>query len=561
MDPQLMLSRLKALLSSLHPAQLASLVAAFLLVVGIVVGSAWWMNAPTMAPLFVDLEPDAAADVVARLKALKVTYQLDDGGRTVRVPHERVDELRLDLMSRGMLSSGRPGLELFDHPAFGATEFQEKVNYRRAIEGELARTISSIGDVASARVHINIGKEELFGPPRPSTASVMLKMRGSRRLSGATVDGISNLVAFSVEGLRPEAVVILDGAGRPLTRATIEEDMPGGAGQIEAQQTHERKIAADVVALLEPVVGKDRVRVNVAVKMNRAKVEQTEDRYDPAIVMRSRQVMSDSTSTVMAPAALAGARGNAVPAQPDPKNPPPSPPPATQQASAAPGSTGAARSTEIINYEVGHTTVVTERPAGDVARLSVAVLVDDAQEATKGTSGETQLARKPRQTQDLEAIQKLVVAAVGLDPDRGDQITVQNMSFDQPLVDDVPPPTMMQQVWHYTPQIWEGARMLIVGLVGVAALLFFVRPLMQRVGGLPAVRPVGAAAGMATAGQPLRTVAELEHEIEAQLDAAVAPKIDSRRLPVLARRASAVTAKEPENVAKLLRSWINEGER
>jgi flagellar M-ring protein FliF len=559
MDPQLIMSRLKVLLSSFQPAQLASLVGAFVLVVGIVVGSAWWVNAPTYVPLMTDMDTETASDVVTRLKALKVAYKLDEGGRAVRVPADRVDELRLELTSQGLPSSGRVGFELFDEVSFGQTEFLEQVNFRRALEGELARTISTISEVSHARVHIAMGKDSLFGESRPAKASVVLKLRGQRQLSNATVHGITNLVAASVEGLGPDAVVILDSFGRPLARPASEDEEPGHAGHSGRQQRLEREMAARVVALLEPVVGPEKVRVNVAMKLNAATVEQTEERFDPNPVIRSKEVTSDTTTTSNGAGGLAGARGNQPPPAPDPKNPTP-PQPAMQLAAA--GGTGASRSKETVNYEIGRTTVVTQRPPGDVARLSLAVIVDDGQIVKKDAEGNPQATRVARTPEELQKIQGLVAAAVGLEPDRGDTLTVQHMPFEEPITEAEPTLTTFQRVQRYTPQIWEGARMLIIGVICIVALLFVVRPLVQRVGQLSAARDAQAAAvALAGPGQPLRTVSDLENEIEAQLDASAAQKADGRRLPVLARRVSAISAKEPENVAKLLRSWINEGER
>jgi flagellar M-ring protein FliF len=558
MDPEQIMSRLKALLSSFHPAQLASLIGAFLLVVGIVVGFAWWVNKPTYGLLLADMDPAAAAEVVARLKSLKVPYELDEGGRAIRVPIEKVDELRLEMTAQGMPASGRVGFELFDHTPFGATEFLEQVNYRRALEGEIGRTIATLSEVSSARVHIAMGKDALFSEPRPAKASVVLKLRGQRALTNSAISGIGNLVAASVEGLRPDAVVILDSYGRPLARPAADENIPGGAAQLERQQRMEQEMNARVVALLEPVVGPERVRVNVALKLNQATIEQTVDQFDPSNVVRSRQVSADSTQTVNSGPGLAGSRGNMPAAPPDPKNP--TPPPAPQQALA--GGTGASRSAETTNYEISRTTVVTQRPPGEIARLSVAVIVDDDLAAKKSDNGQNEVTRKARSPEELQKIQNLVAAAVGLEPDRGDTITVQNISFEEPVVEEAPPLTTFQQVRRYTPQIWEGARLLVIGVIGLLAVLFFVRPMMQRIGGLgPGRAGQSAAMALAGPGQPVRTVADLENEIEAQLDASAAQKLDSRRLPVLARRASAVTAKEPENVAKLLRSWINEGER
>jgi flagellar M-ring protein FliF len=556
MDPQQIAARLRTLTGSFDTAQLVSLALAFVVVVGVVVGSAWWVNAPSYALLFSDMDPETASEIVTRLKTLKVSYQLDDGGRAIRVPMDRVDELRLEMTSQGLPSSGRVGFELFDRTSFGATEFLEQVNYRRALEGEIARTIATLSEVASARVHIAMGKQSLFGESKPAKASIVLKLRGQRTLAPATIAGIGNLVAASVEGLGSDAVVILDSFGRALLRPSGDESDQTGALQLDRQQRLERDLATRVVALLQPVVGIDRVRVNVALKLNPSTVQQTEERWDPSTVVRSRQVTSDSSSANGA-GGLAGARGNMPEPAPDPKNPVPPPAPAVVA-----GGTGTARTAEVTNYEVGRTTVVTQRPPGEIARLSVAVIVDDEQVVSRTEGGAATVTRRPRTPDELQKIEGLVAAAVGLETDRGDQVTVQNISFEEPLFEDVPPPTTFDQVQRYAPQIWEGARVLVVGLIGLLALVFFVRPLMQRIGSTaPAGRGTGPMAALTGGDQPLRTVADLESEIEAQLDASVTPKADSRRLPVLARRVSTMSAKEPENVAKLLRGWIQEGDR
>src|SRR5262245_3392307 len=317
------------------------------------------------------MDEDAAGQVVTRLKSMKVPYSLDEGGRAIRVPSTRVDELRLDLTAQGLPSSGRVGFEIFDRTAFGATEFLEKVNYRRALEGEIARTIGTIAEVGGARVHIAMGKDSLFGEPRPAKASVVLKLRDSRGLSPASIAGIANLVAASVEGLRPEAVVILDNMGRPLSRPGETDDEVMGAGQIERQQRLEHDMSTRLIALLEPVVGDGRVRVNVALKLNPRSRELTEERWDPNTVIRSRQTSADvanmaaATSTVTTPAptvagGVAGARGNL-----------PTPPPAAAAtpapAAVAPSGVGSSRNTETTNYEVSRTTSHTVEPPGDVA--------------------------------------------------------------------------------------------------------------------------------------------------------------------------------------------------
>lgn len=553
MDPQQLLARLKALTSSLSGSQLVTLAASFVLVVSIVVGSAWWVTRPTFALLFADLDAESAAQIVTRLKNAKVPYQLAEGGREIRVPVERLDELRLELASQGLPASGRVGFEIFDRTTFGATEFLEQVNYRRALEGEIARTIATIDEVASARVHIVMGRDSLFGEPRPAKASVVLKLRAQRSLPESAVAGITNLVAASVDGLQPESVVVLDSFGRPLSRTQGDPRDPLGPAQLERQQRIERDMAERVLALLEPVVGPNRVRVNVAVKLNPESRQETEERWDPnAAVVRSRQIQSDQATTGVAVGGVAGARANTPPPAQDEAN---APGVQTPLLAATPGSS---RSAETTSYEISRTTRHVIQPPGDVARLSVAVIVDDGFTMKTGKDGALQPTRTPRSREELQKIHDIVAAAVGLEPNRGDQLTVENIAFDEPFMADVPPPTLFER---YGPQIWEAGRMLSVVVVATLALFVFVRPLMRRLG--PAVgaplTPISAATGTGPQGRP-RTVAELESEIEAQFESGKSGRLDSR-LPVLTRRAAAISEKEPEHVARLLRSWLLESER
>jgi flagellar M-ring protein FliF len=181
-------SRLKELGGQLSVKQQLSLIVTFLAVIGVVSGAAWWITRPTYALLFEEMDQTAASEVIAKLDAQKIDYKLDAGGRGIRVPSSQVDRLRLDLSAQGLPSSGRIGFEIFDRTAFGQTEFLEHVNYRRALEGEIARTIATISDVAGARVHIAMAKESLFGArEQPAKASVVLKLRrANHSLSPAT---------------------------------------------------------------------------------------------------------------------------------------------------------------------------------------------------------------------------------------------------------------------------------------------------------------------------------------------------------------------------------------
>lgn len=546
MSPDQLLAHLKRLTSTLTPRQIATLAGVFVAVVAVVVGSAYWVNTPDYVLLYSDLDAESAADVTARLKSQEVPYLLEDGGQTVRVPAERVDELRLDLASQGLPTTGRIGFEIFDRTAFGTTEFLEHVNYRRGLEGELARTIATIAEVASARVHIALAKDSLFADKaEEAKASVVLKLRSNKPLARSSVNAIAGLVAASVEALRPESVVIVDTFGRPLSEVPAESD-DATATSLERQQRVERELATNVIAMLEPVVGPGRVRVNVSATLDIQSQEETEERWDPTTIVRSRQASSEGSAASVV-GGIAGARANAPPAAST------APEPSTAPVLTA-GPAGA-RTTETVNYEVSKLTRHTIVPQGQLSRLSVAVILDDERTSTTDDAGRVQVSSKPRSAESIERVQRLVAAAVGLDPSRGDQLTVENIAFgDQAPVEEPAAGPLWQelprQVAPYAPQIVR-----VVTVVGLAllAILMVLRPMM---------RGVLAGAVPQTAGSAFapRTVAEMEGAIEAGLDAALPEAGEGRRLPVLSKRIARRADQQPEELARLVRSWLTDEE-
>lgn len=555
MNPEQLLAPLKRLTATLSTRQIVSLAGAFIGVVGIVVGSAYWMNKPSYTLLYADLDPESANAVVSKLKAGKIEYVLDDGGRSVRVPQERVDELRLDMAAQGLPTTGRIGFEIFDRTAFGTTEFLEQVNFRRGLEGELGRTIGTISEVASARVHIALPKASLFaGNNEQAKASVVLKLRNNKPLAPSTVAGIAGLVAASVESLRPESVVIIDTFGRPLSqRPDAEEEMMGGA-PLERQQRVEKDLSAKVVALLEPVVGPGHVRVNVSARLNGNSQEETEERWDPTTVIRSRQSSTDSNAVTLA-GGVAGARSNAPP--------PVGQPGTTPKPIVTPAPVLAGRSTETTNFEVSKLTRHTIAPRGALSRLSVAVILDDVRTTTKDAEGKSQTTAKPRDAAEVERIKNLVAAAVGFDAERGDQLTVENISFGEPPAEEDLSPTLWQRIAppvnDYAP---TAVKLLSVLLMMALAFTMVLRPMLRAA--FPAQAALAGAVQSQEPGalpQIVRTVADLEGEIEAELDASAAPPAEARRLPVLTKRIAKKAEAEPEYVARLVRSWLVEEDR
>lgn len=545
MTPENLTAHVSRLWSSLSGRQIASLAAAFVAVVGIVVGSAYWVGAPSYAVLYTDLDPESASAVVARLKASNTPYLLEQGGRTVLVPDARLDEMRLDLAAQGLPTSGRIGFEIFDRTSFGTTEFLEHVNYRRGLEGELARTISTIAEVSSARVHIALAKDSLFaGAAEQAKASVVLRLRNQRPLAPATVAGIAGLVAASVESLRPESVVIVDTFGRPLSRTEEAGEAGAGGTSLERQQRIERELSTKVVAMLEPVLGVGHVRVNVSAPLTFASEEQTEERWDPETVVRSRQTSSDTTATAAAARGVAGARANAPPDASTATAPAP--------VVAPPGQAG--RTTETVNYEVSRTTTHVTSPGGRVARLSVAVLVDNVR--APGENGATATST-PREPAEMERIQRLVAAAVGLDAARGDQLTVENIAFDD--AGETIEPAPVEPWWRQVSptvvsvlgmSLGDVLRWTMVFTLALVALLAILRP-MARSAMQPGLVPLSAG-GVSGA----RTVAELEQELQTRVDVEAPVRRDPGRLPALTKRVAQQAEQKPEHVAQLVRAWI-----
>jgi flagellar M-ring protein FliF len=557
-----LITHLKKLGSTLSAGQLAGLVVVFLAVVGVVVGSGYWISQPTYGLLVADMDAETATSVVGKLKDAKVPYQLGDGGRTVSVPVERLDELRLGLASGGLPSAGRIGFEIFDRPAFGTTEFLEHVNYRRALEGELARTIGTLSEVASARVHIAMAKDSLFvNQEQAAKASVVLRLKANRPLAANTAKGIANLVAGSVESLRPEGVVILDTFGRPLTRPPDAEDGVGGGTQADRQQQLERDLSTRVLALLEPVVGTGRVRVNVAAHLKTDVVEETEEIFDPAAVVRSRQTSVETGASLSVAGGIAGARANQPPALSTVAAPPVAPAGTTLLAAgtATPApAAGPGKTSETTNYEIGKITRHTVSPQGSLARLSVAVILDDERVTSKAQTGQAQTTTRPWEAQGIQRIHGLVAAAVGFDEQRGDQLTVENIAFDVPQVEpDVAATPISQQTIEVIKQYWPSAlRGLGVFALAMFALFGVLRPLARRATSLAGTPVLPAATGGAAR---LPTVKEMEGQIEAELDAATPGQ--ARRLPVLTKRVAKLASEEPEQLARIVRGWIAEGER
>lgn len=550
MNFEQLLASFKKLTGSLSPLQLTTIAIAFVGVVGVTGYSAYWISKPDLALLADNLDTESANAVVSKLKASKISYELENGGRAIRVPADKVNELRLQVAAEGFASTGRIGFELFDKTSFGTTDAMEHVNYQRALQGELERTISTLSEISNARVHLTMAKDSLFSDQaQPAKASVTLKLRSNKPLSDATVRGIAGLVSNSVESLRPEAVAILDTYGHVLAGPDANGLTPSSGAQLDKQQNIEKDIQTKIVALLEPVVGPGRVRVNVSARLKGDAEEETEERWDPTTVVRSKQTNAEAdqraTNNV---GGIAGARAN-LPEGASAAIPP----------SQAPQMNGTSRNSETTNYEVSKLTRHRLSPQGQLSRLSVAVIVDDehpyAPPPAPGTPPAPPAKGIARKPEDLQRIQKIVSAAVGFDSARGDQLTVENISFDTPFDDEPAAPTTWKQtvseVSHqYGMQVF---RTVAVLALAIAAIFGVLRPMTKRA----FVAPRELSAG--PMNDRVRTIQEME-SVTAGTGPASLPIDAAHRLPGLARQVGRLANDEPEQIARIVRGWLAEEE-
>ena len=497
-------------------------------------------------PLYTGLTDKEAGMAVARLKEMQVPYKLARGGGTILVPEPHLAEVRLQLATDGLPQSGRLGFELFDGSSFGATEFAEHVNFRRALEGELERSVLSLSEVERARVHISLPKKSVFlDHQQAAKASVVLQLRRGSSLRKEQVDAISFLVASAVEGLEAKKVVVVDTNGSVLARP--RPDSEGFSGeQLEYQHDLEKAIGGRILATLEPYIGFDRVRSSVAVECDWNAGEQTEEILDPeTIVMTSQR--SQETAQPLKQGGIPGTASN-LPRQPEP---------AVTEAS------GATRILETTNYQTSRTVTRMNLERGEVKRLSVAVLVDHRIEVDEQAR---KLVRVARTAEEMRKFRQLVVAAAGIIEERGDVLTIESLPFtifEDPL--EPPPPNPEDNIFSLE---WLEKYRYHVIAVGIALVLaaftvWFALRIKRRV------------SRMKTEAEAKRRADEERKEIEAAEDQARLQQaeeakmlkglrlatLQSSKAQVLKKHLEEMAINEPDSFVQLLRSWIHEDDK
>ncbi len=446
---------------------------------------------PNMALLYSELDSQDSAQIVAQLEQRNLPYRVSADGSQVFVPSDRVGSLRVAMAADGLPSGGSVGYEIFDRSeGLGTTNFVQNINHLRALEGELARTIRSIGQVKVVRVHLVLPRRELFSRNQQEpSASIVLTMNGNRRLNPNQVQAIQHLVAAAVPGLQPNLVSIVDNQGTLLARrGDADNPFAGGSTAEEMRNGYESRMARTIEDLIERSVGVGNVRAEVSAAMDFDRISENAEIYDPdGQVLRSSQTVEETVNS---------SDGETPPPVTVGNNLPDAGLPALGGGATRQSSTS--RTEETVNFEITRTVKTHVRESGLVRRLSVAVLVNGAfAEGPDGTK-----TYQPRSEEEMAQISSLIRSAVGFNEERGDSLEVANLRFVE-LPGGEAEETFDGLLGFNYDELMRIAEILMLGMVGILVLLLVVRPLVkQLLESLPA-ESAAQLSGPATHGSAL----------------------------------------------------------
>ncbi len=535
-------------LQRIGPARLGAMGAVSAILVGFFAFIILRLSEPPMTPLYTDLAFDDSAAIIRQLESMDVSHEVRSNGATILVARDDVLRLRMRLAEDGLPTGGSVGYEIFDKSSsFGTTSFVQNINHVRALEGELARTIRTIDRVSSARVHLVLPERELFRRERTEpSASIVLKVRGA--LESNQIRAVQHLVASAVEGLKPGRVSIVDETGRLLATGNDEDGVGAVGSRIMEQRTAlERQMRQQIEDIVGQVVGPGRTRVQVAAELDFNRVTQTADVFDPeSQVVRSTQSRAENSSSNEAGSGDAVSIGSQLPGG---------------------GSAGGEESVreassaeeETVNYEISRTTKTEITEAGQIKRLSVAVLVDGLY--NKGANGD--IAYAPRPQEQIDQIAALVRSAIGYDQGRGDQVEVVNLQFAEgPPTEIAAEPgsfiELNKQDYLYFIEL------AVIALLTLTVLFFVVRPLLKRVlapedVGQPVARPEDGAVPALTsetahAAQLPAPAADPEVHSEALDAAQAAGSVQANSIS----RVGTLVEHNPSEAVAIVRAWMNQ---
>jgi flagellar M-ring protein FliF len=496
-------------------------------------------------PLFVGLATADAQSLGQKLAAQNISYQLSPDGTSILVPADQLDKARVGVASQGPLTSGRMGFELFDKPNWSGSDFSEKVNYQRALEAELERTIQSMNGVEAVRVHLVIPHESLFTDrERPAKAAVVVKLRGLR-MSDQIGSSIANLVSSAWDDLSPQNVTVVttDGQMPGMGHGSLAETA-GASGDLETV------MAEKVVQVLSPIVGTDHVKSSVSIEYDPTSGESTQDTYDPnSSVVLSSQVSSE-TSADAQPSGIPGTPSNA---------------PNVQPSGAAANQTKVEQATDGIRTEnktfaVSHTTRHLIEPPGRIKRVAAAILVDDAVDA-KTSDGKSVQTRRKRTPEELKQITDLSKAALGWDASRGDQISVEEVAFQSPEIENPGPVSLPEKVRLVTQKWIDLVRYASLLILFLLVYLLALKPILATVS--TALQSSGA---QVAAGRPRMAGGEIQGGPlaleaaggEAALGSGSNAALEIERALALKQQIVKNVHAAPQDAGRMVQGWIRE---
>jgi len=501
---------------------------------GLIVMSLWTQK-QELQVLFSNMAAEDSSAIIEDLKGRHIPYELKQSGRTILVPSDQVHELRLKFASQGLPRGGGIGFEIFDKPSLGMTEFVQNLNFRRGLEGELVRTITQLDEIDSARVHIAIPKKSLFMEKEDKpTASVVLKIKSSRRLKGSQVEGIGHLVASSVEGLSPEDVTIIDMHGNILSNGRDENGLLSlSRTQIGYQREIEKNLQKRAKSMLESILGPGKAIVRVSATINFEQVEKKEELFDPdSQVARSEQKTEESHVGSAIPTGIPGTVSNVPGATGAKSNKPP--------AITPPSST---KTRETINYELNKTVKKIVQQVGNIKKLSIAVIVDGTY-SEEGKGAKKQKKYNPRSEEEMKRLRTIVERAVGFDAKRGDSIEVANAPFNTAIQEEATKDlaeASKKELWY---------NMGRYGVTAVFIILLFLMVFKPLVSWLSSIGKDLAALSPAPI---MEAMEEGAGEGKPSLELAPIPESMEYR-----RMVSEYAAQDPQHTAELLRKWLKE---
>lgn len=540
------LGQLQRLYSGLSTGRKISFAIFLALGVAVVAGVVLFAGRPQYRVLYSDLAADDVSAITSELKSKKIPYSIGDGGDSVSVPDQDYYEVKMALATQGLPRGSSLGFEIFDRKTTGMTEFQQRIAFLRAMQGELERSITQLAAVEKCRVHLALPKESLFKEDRRrATASVVIDLKNNAKLSDDEIEGITFLVAGSVEGMDPDAVTIMDSRGKMLSKRK-KDDLAGpvNSAMIDYQHRLESGMEDRIVELIGRVVGADKVSAKVTASLDFRQVKKVQETYDPETqVARSEQVVEEkSTGTEQSTSGAPGVDANL---------------PEAAGGEGTSNSNNSDRKQETINYEISKTVSEVSEPVGEIKKLSIAVMVDGTYEAPADGGEKTY---KPRTEEEMAKLTSLVRNAVGFTETRGDQLVLENVQFNPAI--DAPADTagrfdvgFIGMIANY---VLYGVLFLLLAFMGFRMLRFLTtEPSYDRLGEMTGLLPVGVEdlENRLAAGPQARLLAQAEEAAPAAQgeEETRRKKMDENRKNLIEN-----VQKDKKAVALMVRRWLKE---